>query len=154
MATSAQAMEGWRPEVLKDQLAALDEVVREIYGCTHSEFMYKIFLDASENAFEEGWQKGRASGRRAAKGLKGEPKKRGRPPKIDSSIRTLLMVHVNQEREKGKPVKEAIAELSEIIRRGAEPLGASVFLPTTTKASQVYYRDRKKKPRDRKRKHP
>jgi hypothetical protein len=136
-------------------LERLDGIFQELYACTFHEFKSKLFRLAYNNGFDEGLQKGGRLGFRVAKGRKGEPKELGRPPKIDSSIRTLLMVHVDREREKGKPVKEAIAEFLEIMQRGAESLEASsASLPTEARASQVYYRDRKKKPRDRKRKHP
>jgi hypothetical protein len=138
-------------------LEELDGIVRKVYGCTFPELISKIFHRAYRNGFYKGLQKGRRLGRRAAKGLKGEPKKRGRPPKIDSSIRTLLMVHVDREREKGKPAKEAITEFLEIMQVGsterlklATTETSEAPLPNTAQAVGAYYRDRKKKPRDRK----
>jgi hypothetical protein len=129
-------------------LESLDGIVWKVYGCTFVEFRSKIFRCGHDN----GLRKGRGLGRRDAKGMKGEPNKRGRPLKIDQSTRTLLTIHVDKAREDGKLVNQAISEFLEIMRFGAREAQrdqSTPFLPSVMQASRAYYRDRglnKKRP--------
>jgi hypothetical protein len=150
-----------RAEALGQQLERLDGIVLEVYGCTFREFTSKTFCYGYKTGFGRGLRKGRTLGRRAAKGLKGKPNKRGRRPEIEPWLSTLLTFHVDREHEAGKLVEQAAQEFLEIIRRGlvtvnrlkaAETAVAEAALPNLPKAIRAYYRNRNKKPSDRKRK--
>ena len=130
----------------------LDALMQAIYGRTFEDYRRTLFRYAYQGGFEDGKRTGFVSGRRAAKGLKGLPKNRGRPLEIEQGLMTLCVWHVYQERKLGKSVKQAICEFLEIMRIGQERASnkSSVTeprarLPTVKKAMQAYYRDRKKR---------
>jgi predicted transposase YdaD len=126
-------------ETLRAQMERLDQLMRVIYGSSFSEFLRKFFRQAYSEGREEGKREGYAAGRRAAKGIKGDPKKRGRPLEIEQGVKTLMAWHVDQQRIDGKTVKKSINEFLAIMRRG-EP---RTPLPSAKKAMQAYYRHRK-----------
>jgi hypothetical protein len=131
----------------------LDELVLAIYGWRFKEFVDELFWYAYHKGLEAGERKGFVAGRRAAKGLTRDAKKRGRPPTIEQGVRTLHAWYVEQEKQNGKTVRQSTREFLDKMRIGqnkskslakrspAEPLA----LPSDQQAMQAYYRDRRKK---------
>ncbi len=119
---------------------AIDAHMSAIYGHTFQEFLDLCFKLAFELGFEKGRREGRAEGRRAAKGLKEKPKKRGRPPKIDESLRSLLVQHVDA-RERGEPIGEAVRSLLSRMRRGRSVVSANRAPRATYEAAGIPYKD-------------
>jgi hypothetical protein len=139
---------GQSAELLRAQWEHLDALMRAIYGRTFADYRKTLFRHAYESGFEDGKRTGFVSGRRAAKGLKGAPKNRGRPLDLERGLMTLCASHVHRERKLGKSVKQAVCEFLEMMRIGAAAKISSkppAPLPTLRKALQAYYRHRKKK---------
>jgi hypothetical protein len=97
---------------------------------------------AYRHGYEIGHKQGRAAGRRAAKGLSEARKKRGRPPKIDDGLSSLLVLTV-EKRKQGERVKDAVRYFLEVMRAGAKELRTARELPTEQEAVRAYYRRRK-----------
>jgi hypothetical protein len=128
------------------------------------DFCDKLFRYAFDRGYECGWREGRTAGRRAAKGIKTPAKKRGRPPEINESERTLLIDDVDN-RKPGQTQKEAVTDFLRMMQAGKlygdnPTLGKDIddtpALPshlldkrippaTVTKALQAYYRHRPRK---------
>jgi hypothetical protein len=119
----------------------LDELVLAIYGWRFKEFVDELFWYAYHKGLEAGERKGFVAGRRAAKGLTRDAKKRGRPPTIEQGVRTLHAWYVEQEKQNDKMRIGQNKSKSLAKRSPAEPLA----LPSDQQAMQAYYRDRRKK---------
>jgi hypothetical protein len=103
---------------LADWERELDACMHAVYGCSLAEYRHKMFTHGTVWGFERGEQKGRAAGRRRAKGLP-PAKKRGRQPEIPEHERALI-IHVVETREPGQTIKEAVTDClhySELGRR-------------------------------------
>jgi hypothetical protein len=128
------------------QTERLDKLVRAIYGCGFEEYENELFRRAYLKGFETGERKGLTAGRRSAKGLKGDAKKRGRPPIVEQGVRTLHAMHVEQGKQNGK--RQSTREFLEIMRigekRAQQPAAERLALPSERQAMQAYYRDRKR----------
>jgi hypothetical protein len=134
------------------QIERLDKLVRAIYERGFEEFVNELFRHAYLKGFETGERKGFTAGRRSAKGLKGDAKKRGRPPIVEKGVRTLHARHVEQGKQNGKTVSQSTREFLKIMRIGEkaikglakQPAAARLALPSEKQAMQAYYRDRRK----------
>ena len=115
------------------QLNKIDVSMRAVYGMSLQEYR-KWFIG---RAYEEGYREGRAAGRRAAKGLEEDTKKRGRPPVIDGGFMTLLMDHVDARRQE-MTIDEAIQNALDTVRAGSRALSADIEKIEGRKAARAF----------------
>jgi hypothetical protein len=125
------------------KLDRLDAATRDVYGCSFEQLIDAVYGHAYDRGRRVGSQEGHTAGRRAAKGLREPPKKRGRPIEVDQNLRPLL-VHTIETRKPGDTVRDAVHHFLEAMRRGAKELKIKDELPRTDKLMRAYYRDRKK----------
>jgi hypothetical protein len=135
------------PQCILRKQNALEEATHYLYGCSVEEFLDAAYEYAYHHGYKIGHKEGRAAGRRAAKGLPKARKNRGRPPKIDDSLSSLLVFTV-EARKQGESVKDTVRYFLKVMRLGAKEVGNTLELPTEQEAIRAYYRHRKspKKP--------
>jgi hypothetical protein len=125
----------------------LDKATRDLYGCSFQQFVDAILRHGYDLGSRVAYKEGYAAGRRAAKGLPQARKKRGRSPKINESLRSLLLSTV-EERKHGELVKDAVQHFLKTMRAGDKKLGTTSALPSDNQAIRAYYRARKKIPKN------
>jgi hypothetical protein len=132
------------PQCIVRKEKALDEAAHYLYGCSFQEFLDAAYNYAYDHGYRVGYKEGRAAGRRAAKGLPEARKKRGRPPRTNESLMSLL-AHTVQARKRGESVKDAVRHFLRVMRAGvARERKKPDNLPTDQEAIRAYYRHRKK----------
>lgn len=142
------------PQCSLRRLKALDDATHYLWGCSFQQFIDVFFSLGYDRGYSVGFKEGRAAGRRAAKGLPPARKKRGRPPTINESLASLLVLTVEERKKHGDSVKDAVRYLLNVMREGAKELNAARAetnepqivdkLPTVQEAERTYYRIRKK----------
>jgi hypothetical protein len=95
----------------------LDEFVQQLYGCSFDESLDKFFQRAYDRGLVADYKIGRTDGRRAAKGLKTESKKRGRPTKMSNGLNSLLVDEVNKARAVGKTTTQGVERFFATMRK-------------------------------------
>jgi len=129
----------------------LDELMQRLYKCSFDEFLNKFFQGAYDEGLVAGYKVGKADGRRVAKGLKIESKRRGRPTKMNKVLSSLLIDEVSKARAVGKTTKQGVEGFLATMRRGLIKHGGPIIiaevkrLPTTKEGVAMYYRLRANK---------
>jgi|SRR5262249_1857175 len=129
----------------------LDELMQELYQCSFDEFKDKFFQGAFNKGLVAGYKIGKPDGRRAAKGLKSELRRRGRPTKMNAGLSSLLVDEVGKARAAGKTTKQGVEGFLATMRRGLIKHGGPIIiaevkrLPTTKEGVAMYYRLRANK---------
>jgi hypothetical protein len=126
----------------------LDELMQRLYKCSFDEFLNKFFRGAYDEGLVAGYKVGKADGRRVAKGLKIETKRRGRPTKMNKGLSSLLIDEVSKARAVGKTTKQGVERFLATMRRGLIKHGGLAIsaevkkLPTTKEGLGIYNRRR------------
>jgi hypothetical protein len=125
------------------KLQQLDALMREIYGCSFKEYFEKTgqrnFAGGFDHGLWEGYRLGKYDGRRAAKGAKSTPRRRGRPLRMDEDMAQLMMNEVTRAVAGGETVAGAVSTFLETMEAGYKKSGDSIRLPSPEDAEQVYY---------------
>jgi hypothetical protein len=125
------------------KLEQLDALMREIYGRSFREYFEKTGQDNFSGGFDhglwEGYRLGKSDGRRAAKGAKSTPRRRGRPLRMDEDVAQLMVIEVSRAVAGGETVADAVSTFLKTMDAGYKKSGDSIRLPTPEDAEQVYY---------------
>jgi hypothetical protein len=122
--------------------------MQRLYKCSFDEFLNKFFQGAYDVGLVAGYKVGKADGRRVAKGLKIESKRRGRPTKMNKGLSSLLIDEVGKARAAGKTTKQGVEGFLATMRRGLIKHGGPIIiaevkrLPTTKEGVGIYNRRR------------
>jgi hypothetical protein len=117
-------------EVTLSKTEHLDNLTREIYGCSFDEVVIKAMSYGfdkglsvgSDEELLEGHRIGRTDGWRKAKGLNNRPKRRGKPSVIADGVATLMVLKVSEAQKNGIDVEDAVRQFLEAQEVGQKVL--------------------------------
>ena len=124
------------------KLEQLDALMREIYGCSFKEYFAKTRQDNFSGGFDhglrEGYRLGRYDGRRAGKGVKTAPRRRGKPLSMDESVAQLMVIEVSRAVANGEEVAGAVRTFLKNMEAGYKERGIRTPLPNPVAAERIY----------------
>jgi hypothetical protein len=127
-----------------EQLGAL---MREIYGCSFNEYFEKILQGTFAGGFDrglyDGYRLGKSDGRRAEKGVRTTPRRRGKPSNMDEDVARLMVYEVSRAVAGGDTVHGSVISFLKTMEAGYRELSDPTRLPNQKAAEQVYYRLRR-----------
>jgi hypothetical protein len=97
-------------EVTLSKKEQLDTLMRELHGSAFDEFVQEAMSFAYDRGLLEGHRLGTNEAWRKAKGLKGRPKRRGKPSWIDDRVATLMVHEVGEAQKSGIAPKDAVID--------------------------------------------
>jgi hypothetical protein len=129
----------------------LDKLMLQLYKCSFEDFCNNFFQLVYERGLVDGYRVGKKDGRRAAKGIKQEPKKTGRPIRFEFT--DIMECEVSKARASGKTIEQAVEDFLATMCAGiievdpAEIADAKTeMFPTTKEAVAIYKRAHAKVP--------
>jgi hypothetical protein len=124
------------------KLEQLDALMREIYGCSFKEYFEKTRQDSFSGGFDhglrEGHRLGKSDGRRAAKGVKTAPRRRGKPLSMDESVAQLMVNEVSRAVDNGEDVAGAVSAFLKTMEAGYKVRGSPTPLPNPVAVERIY----------------
>jgi hypothetical protein len=128
---------------VRSKIKQLEELMQEIHECSFDEYEYDVFRRTFDLGLCHGYRLGTADGRRAAKGLKNDQKRRGRPSVMENDLRAAMLLSVSEAQANGRTVKTAIDDFWKSMRAVSREPGESIELPSPPQMEGVYFRDRR-----------